>query len=202
MFDQPTTPQGAASPVGAPQGNVEDIFADTEKAGAPAGSAASVPPPLPIESRGGLFGGKLLWVILGGVVLVVLVGGGLYLALRGGGEAALPTPQGVGTPTPAMPDVGAVAEPTPVPVLAPEASPSAVAPSIDTDNDGLPDSEEASAGTNPLIADTDGDGLSDTEEIRTYKTNPLSPDTDGDSFTDGGEVKAGYNPNGAGKLTP
>ena len=70
----------------------------------------------------------------------------------------------------------------------------------DTDSDGLPDSEEASAGTNPLKADTDGDGLSDGEEIRTYKTNPLAPDTDGDMFTDGGEVKAGYNPLGPGKL--
>lgn len=194
MFDTPERSQGVPSPAGEPQGNVEDIFADTEKVGAPGGGAASVPPP-PIESSGGLFGGKLLWVILGGVVFVVLVGGGLYLALRGGGEAPSVAGEPVATPTPAP--VTEPAPPSPVPVV-PPSEPGT--PSIDTDRDGLLDSEESSAGTNPLLADTDGDGLSDAEEIRTYKTNPLSPDTDGDTFIDGGEVKAGYNPNGPGKL--
>lgn len=187
MFDQ--KPEG-----------VEDIFADTEKAGSPGGEAPGAVPPPPIESRGGFLGGKLLWVILGGVVLVVLVGGGLYLALRGGGEVPLVAEQPSAapelTPTPAP-----APEPTPVVALTPAVPPSEPATvSVDTDQDGLLDSEEALAGTNPLKADTDGDCLSDTEEIRTYKTNPLAPDTDGDTFTDGGEVKAGYDPNGPGKL--
>ena len=61
MFDTPTTPQGATSPAEAPQGNVEDIFADTEKAGAPGvGNAPDAVPPPPIESSGGIFGGKVL----------------------------------------------------------------------------------------------------------------------------------------------
>ncbi len=186
MFDQ--KPEG-----------VEDIFADTEKAGAPAGETPSVTPPPPIESRGGLFSGKLLWGILGAIVLVVLVGGGLYLALRGGNEAS--SVAGEPSVAPALepvsaPAVAPVSTPEPVPVVAPDPGTTPT----DTDSDGLPDSEEASAGTNPLKADTDGDGLSDGEEIRTYKTNPLAPDTDGDMFTDGGEVKAGYNPLGPGKL--
>jgi hypothetical protein len=47
--------------------------------------------------------------------------------------------------------------------------------------------------------DSDNDGLTDAEE-KIYGTNPLNPDTDGDGYLDGAEVKAGYNPNGAGKL--
>lgn len=50
------------------------------------------------------------------------------------------------------------------------------------------------------VIDTDGDGLTDSEEVDTYHSNPLKADTDGDSFSDGAEVKGGYNPNGPGKL--
>ncbi|MDD4994943.1 MAG: hypothetical protein PHW53_00490 [Patescibacteria group bacterium] len=74
-----------------------------------------------------------------------------------------------------------------------------VAP-VDTDRDGLEDTEEAIAGTNPNLADTDGDGLSDSEEVIIFKTNPLNIDTDGDTYTDKAEVDNGYNPNGEGKL--
>lgn len=76
------------------------------------------------------------------------------------------------------------------------------ASAIDTDGDGLTDSEEAIAGTNPLKADTDNDGLTDYQEVKIYHTNPLKADTDGDGYLDGAEVKAGYNPNGPGKLPP
>ena len=44
---------------------------------------------------------------------------------------------------------------------------------MDSDGDGLPDSEELDIhGTNPLVADTDGDGLNDGDEVDTG-TNPL-----------------------------
>ena len=59
---------------------------------------------------------------------------------------------------------------------------------IDSDGDGLLDSEEAQIGTDPFNPDTDGDGLSDGEEVRTYKTNPLNPDSDWDALKDGAEV--------------
>lgn len=49
------------------------------------------------------------------------------------------------------------------------------------------------------VSDTDSDGLSNEEE-ETYGTDPDNPDTDGDSYPDGQEVKAGYNPLGAGNL--
>lgn len=82
---------------------------------------------------------------------------------------------------------------TPAPIIT-------VEPTVDTDNDGLTDTEEAAAGTSAQVVDTDADGLSDYEEITLWKTNPLNPDTDGDGYNDGQEVKNGYNPNGEGKL--
>lgn len=44
--------------------------------------------------------------------------------------------------------------------------------------------------------DTDSDGLTDTEESVVYGTDPSLPDTDGDGFLDGNEVFHGYNPYG------
>lgn len=44
-----------------------------------------------------------------------------------------------------------------------------------------------------VFLDSDQDGLSDTEE-KTYGTDPFKSDTDSDSYSDGAEVKAGYNP--------
>jgi hypothetical protein len=71
---------------------------------------------------------------------------------------------------------------------------------LDTDQDGLTDTEEKALGTNSNMSDTDNDGLFDREEAMVYKTNPLNADTDGDGFLDGDEVKKGYNPLGPGKL--
>ena len=59
---------------------------------------------------------------------------------------------------------------------------------IDSDGDGLLDSEEAELGTDPFNPDTDGDGLSDGEEVRIHKTDPLNPDSDLDALKDGAEV--------------
>lgn len=50
-----------------------------------------------------------------------------------------------------------------------------------------------------LALDTDGDGLSDSEEL-IYGTDPVNPDTDSDGYLDGAEVENGYNPEGFGKL--
>ncbi len=60
---------------------------------------------------------------------------------------------------------------------------------IDSDGDGLTDSEETNIyKTDPNNPDTDGDGLLDGEEVHVYKTDPLNPDTDGDGLKDGAEV--------------
>ena len=59
---------------------------------------------------------------------------------------------------------------------------------LDSDGDGLLDSQEADLGTDPFNPDTDGDGLSDGEEVNLYRTDPLNPDTDWDGLKDGAEV--------------
>ena len=71
---------------------------------------------------------------------------------------------------------------------------------IDTDGDGLLDSEEDKLGTDKNDPDTDNDGLNDSQEIKIWKTDPLIPDTDGDGYLDGEEVESGYDPLGTGQL--
>ena len=65
---------------------------------------------------------------------------------------------------------------------------------LDSDLDGLLNSEEGLLGTDPNKPDTDGDGLKDGSEVKTHKTNPLVADTDGGSINDGVEVGRGSNP--------
>jgi Carboxypeptidase regulatory-like domain/Bacterial TSP3 repeat/FlgD Ig-like domain len=60
-----------------------------------------------------------------------------------------------------------------------------VGDNIDSDGDGLTDSEEAVLGTDPLVADTDGDGLLDGREVDEIGCDPLLEDTDGDLVLDG-----------------
>jgi hypothetical protein len=75
---------------------------------------------------------------------------------------------------------------------------------LDSDGDGVPDSDETGVGRNPLnpndpvlVAnegkDTDGDGLADRTEA-TIGTDPKKVDTDGDGVGDGVEVFAGTDP--------
>ncbi len=59
---------------------------------------------------------------------------------------------------------------------------------IDSDRDGLLDSEEVKIGTDPYDPDTDKDGLTDGQEVREFRTNPLEPDSDLDGLKDGAEV--------------
>jgi hypothetical protein len=56
---------------------------------------------------------------------------------------------------------------------------------IDTDDDGIPDVQDA---------DDDNDGLLDVDEITQHDTDPLLADTDGDGFEDGMEVTYGSDP--------
>lgn len=59
--------------------------------------------------------------------------------------------------------------------------------------------EEPVVVTPQADADADADGLTASQEAA-YGTSDANPDTDGDGFKDGDEVKAGYDPNGPGKL--
>lgn len=56
---------------------------------------------------------------------------------------------------------------------------------LDSDKDGLSDSDERSFGTNPSDVDTDNDSLSDYDEIFKYKTNPLENDSKDNSVNNG-----------------
>jgi hypothetical protein len=68
------------------------------------------------------------------------------------------------------------------------------ASSDDTDGDGLPDENEADAGSDPRKPDTDGDGLTDGEEVQLYGSSPLREDTDRDDYPDPDEVEEGTDP--------
>lgn len=71
----------------------------------------------------------------------------------------------------------------------------------DDDNDGMPDSWEATYGLNPLYAgdagqDPDGDGWTNLQEYQ-QGSNPLVADRDNDGIPDGWENSHGLNPNDA-----
>ena len=65
----------------------------------------------------------------------------------------------------------------------------------DMDQDGIPDGEEVEQGTDPLAPDTDGDGLDDGLETEISCLDPTGEDSDGDGLPDGVEDQ-----NGDGKL--
>ncbi len=76
----------------------------------------------------------------------------------------------------------------------------------DTDYDGMIDGWEIKWKLNPLeytdaLSDPDEDGLTNLEEYK-YDTDPNKADTDNDGYKDGKEAESGYNPKGAGKITP
>ncbi|MDP3245196.1 MAG: hypothetical protein Q8M83_06100 [bacterium] len=204
----------------------EDIFGTTEKskispsapslAGAGVSKTTSVSPiktppePIspPVDVKPPIISSPIIiWVIGIVAALIVLVGGGYGLAkfLQ---KAQLPSAPETSTETSTeVPLIGESLEEnlapaetpseTPVETVAPEQ----VAPvAMDTDGDGLLDSEETQWSTDSNNPDTDADGLLDGEEINTYGTDPKNPDTDGDTFLDGQEVRNGFNPKGEGRL--
>ncbi len=76
---------------------------------------------------------------------------------------------------------------------------------VDTDEDGLSDTDEATHGTDPAVYDTDGDGFGDNQEVVTG-SDPLDEnsipdgaqpggDADGDLLSDAQEAELGTNPN-------
>jgi OOP family OmpA-OmpF porin len=75
------------------------------------------------------------------------------------------------------------------------AVPAVAAVTVDSDGDGITDTQEERTGTDPYSADSDFDGLTDGDEINIHKTDPLKRDTDGGKVADGHEViEDGTNP--------
>ena len=64
----------------------------------------------------------------------------------------------------------------------------------DSDQDGIIDGIEFNIGTDPLNEDTDYDGLTDGYELEIIETNPLSNDSDGDNIYDNEEEELGLDP--------
>ena len=64
----------------------------------------------------------------------------------------------------------------------------------DFDGDGLSNSAEFAANTDPTNGDTDGDGVSDGAEINIYHSNARALDSDGDGMDDNYEVAHGLDP--------
>jgi hypothetical protein len=80
-------------------------------------------------------------------------------------------------------------------------TPAAPTGDVDSDEDGLSDTQEAAAGTDPANPDTDADGLLDGAEV-TAGTNPTLYDSDGDGFGDNAEVANGTDPNDPASVPP
>ncbi len=136
--------------------------------------------------------GKGVFLLVFGMLTLILIvlGVAAFLAYRE--LISLPAEQAPVTEI-TIPDL----EP---PVEEPTTPEPVVTSTVDTDNDGLTDAEEARYGTDADRSDTDNDGLPDKDEVQKYDTDPLDPDTDGDTFLDGVEVISGYDPKGPGKL--
>lgn len=118
-------------------------------------------------------------LIAGLIVLVALMIGG-YLLLRSvqkNNKAVIPE-QLIATETP-----------TETPDTTQTTPPVSTTPSTDTSTNPFPPAVTSGV-------DTDSDGLTDTEETIVFSTNPNLPDSDSDGFLDGNEVYHGYNPNG------
>ncbi len=65
---------------------------------------------------------------------------------------------------------------------------------VDSDEDGLVDTDELDIGTDPALFDSDEDGLGDGAEFNEFGTDPLVFDSDEDGVGDGDEVDAGTDP--------
>jgi hypothetical protein len=128
------------------------------------------------------------WVPL--ILLLLCCGAAGLLAATGPNLYAMlfPSPTPTATP-PFTPTPTATWTPTPTPTQTPTPGLTATWEVMDSDGDGLSNSDEIRNGTLPGSPDTDGDGLTDGQEIKVYFTNPLKNDSDNDGWLDGQEVQ-------------
>lgn len=173
---------------------------------------------------------RVLFISAGIAIVVILLGVAGWLLLSDSSSSqqqvieATPEPIETGTlPVPSSDPLAPTDLPQPsgAPVAFQGVCSDTWAIQLDTDTDGVPDSVEATYGTDENAQDTDGDGYSDSAEIRngyqpldsnsskrldsdndglldneecTYHTDAFNPDSDDDGFEDGAEVKNGFDP--------
>ncbi len=221
MFEQPGQTPGGAKPMSPgqagpmpsrpePAKEPEDIFSGINTGGPKMGTEGPGGRPIPPQMHRGGGGKRVILIILIVVIVILLIVGGVLAYMSFIQQPSQPAAN-VNANANANANLNANANAN----LNANANANLnanvntnvntnanvnLAPTQDSDNDGLSDAEEQALGTNPLSADTDNDGLFDQEEVEVYHTNPLNPDTDGDGFLDGEEVRNGYDPNGPGRL--
>lgn len=206
-FDPSARPAQPPSP--APQPVVQDIFAQEEgqgfgnpvsQFGAGYPQSVSPSPYAPQAHPETMYefapsyqhsSGKRLFLIAGIVVILLAAIAGVWVVFSRNTHPNTPINQNVLTTNTSKPIQR---------VVLPTTNTSHQTPAVDTDGDGLTDSEESTLKTDIRLIDTDQDGLTDREEVRVYTTDPLDQDTDSDGYFDGEEVKRLYNPKGPGKL--
>lgn len=145
-------------------------------------------PPVQKTERSGISTGLKILLFFVAIALVVVAALAIARFFLSSPESRVPEAPVVPEAEATTPAAASTSEPVEKPV------------ELDTDLDGIMDTEELQLGTDLNSPDTDNDGLTDREEVSAYKTNPLISDTDGDNYSDGEEVRNGYNPNGTGKL--
>lgn len=184
-------------------GSIEDIFADADVPTPAISSANEITPPQisplpPISSprtapriNGLLFTNqpKSRWPLLAVTIIVVVIAGGYWWWISRQGIVKESVVVNNSLPVENQPTT------TNSNIIIEQ-----LASTIDTDGDGLTDTEEQQLGTDSLKPDTDTDGLMDGEEVKVYHTNPLLADSDSDGYIDSVEIKNGFNPNGPGHL--
>ncbi|MFH1582735.1 MAG: hypothetical protein ABIB72_00240 [Candidatus Falkowbacteria bacterium] len=207
-LDKNAAPASGARPAGSIPGKAEDIFSEVDKSVKPEAlkprdinSSAAPSTVIPMETGWLKNKAMVFGLIFGGLIIVI---GGGYLGLKLIVKNTVPVDTELikeevnnnpivpeNAPTPVVEETNNVVDQPIQPT---------VTESVDSDQDGLTDEEEATLGTNSNDPDTDQDGLTDREEVKVYITDPLEADTDGDGYSDGEEVKNGFDPKGTGKL--
>jgi eukaryotic-like serine/threonine-protein kinase len=132
----------------------------------------------------------ILYVSISATVFICVLG--LLIILFSGRDAApVIDVQATGF---ALTATALVAAERAVVVTTPVITPGTPGAFVDSDGDGLSDTQERLIGTDPMNPDTDGDGLTDGQEVLIYGTDPLRPDTSGDGINDGTAVATGIDP--------
>ena len=150
----------------------------------------------PIYTMPSTSGGKLAFIIFGSLFSLAIVGTGIFLYVSSQKQPPVQAPVQQMAEQPAQEQPSAQAQ-TPVEQQAAPQSPPEKQPPLEqgAEEQGQQPQQVEQEQKQPLLfgVDTDQDGLTDSEE-RFYSTDPNKGDTDSDGFSDGNELKNLYDP--------